>query len=843
MRSLADEPMQTPAWFSWLTGRFRWFFPVLLSVLAFFLFNMLGLEVGNIAQTGTDENLFRDDKGRVVVIAVFKNGASDRAGMKVGDVLVSINGKTFRNSQEADRILKSNPPGTVMEYGVLRNGIPMTLYVKAVSFGIPIQLVAVSITFVLCLMVGLFVIYQAPAHLGAVLFSGGFILLSFSISAAFTLNTPLPGQWSIVLLFTGLPMLVHAELWMVPDKKFKRVHRINYLIGISLSVISMILFSFQSVDLTVRILFVAVVISYIVFNSVLSATAMDKFTSRMMAVAWSLFGLVLTFIFLAGGPFGAPVFFALFLTAAVPLTYAILIVRGRVFGIDRILRRNIQYYLLMTVIVIGLIIGFYTLAHLVTNVELNGMSFRWSPTTLEIRFDPQPRPGFSERPFFILGGVVIFLVVWWAGKLIRGQMARWFFKDEINYNQAFNDFSARITGQLQVDRLASIVTEDYVNVLRVKSACLYILRGDLLQLAAKSGQSADIPAGMLSPNDLLVGREPIRHPVAPVQVAGGRQWFPSSVHLLVPLIVKDRLIGLAALGEKRSEAWLNAADIEFAESLGRTAAVAIENARLTEETIQGEQLRRELDLARDIQQALLPDHVPVVPGLDVAGFYLPASTVGGDYYDFLRPVPENDSLIGLLGDVAGKGVSAGLIMTRLQGILSASVSLPGLSLKDLFCQANRLSFTDNRKSFITLAALQYKPSTGQIEACRAGHLPILRWKASDQTIHRYIPSGLALGMAGSDRFEELLETLSEPAEPGDYWVLVSDGITDAAPLNGPEFGLQGVESVLHREATRQLSASDLCLRIIGALSSHCEGHPPGDDCTMVVFRIGPSPQI
>lgn len=837
MMSAIDEPMQTPGWFSWLTNRFRWFFPVVWSCLAFFLFNILGLEIGNIAQTGTDENLFRDTRGQVVVIAVFKNGASDKAGMKVGDVLVSINGHSFRNSLEADRILKSNPPGTVMEYGVIRNGKPLTLYVKAVNFGIPIQLVAVSVTFILCLMVGLFVIYQAPAHFGAVLFSGAFIVLSFSIGATFTLNTSLPGQWSIVLLFIGLPMMVHSELWLVRTKKFGTIHRVNYAIGIVMAIASMILFSYQPLSLAVRVIFIAMVMSYIVFNTVISATAMEKFNGRLMAIAWSLFGISLTFVFIGSGPLGPPAFFALFLTAAVPLTYAVIVVRGHVFGIERILRRNIQYYLLMTVIVIGLVIGFYTLAHLVTNIDLDDMSFRWSPTTLEIRFDPDPVPGFSERPFFILSGVIIFLVIWWAGKVIRGQMARWFFKDEINYNQAFNDFSARITGQLKVDRLASTLTGDYVRVLRVKSAWLYTLRGDLLQLVATSGNGADVPAGMLNPDDLLIGKEPLRRPVSPVQVTGGRQWFPSSVHLLVPLIVQDRLIGLAALGEKRSEAWLNAADIEFAESLGRTAAVAIENARLTEETIQGEQLRRELDLARDIQQALLPDHVPVVPGLDVAGFYLPASTVGGDYYDFLRPVTDDDSLIGLLGDVAGKGVSAGLIMTRLQGILSASVSLPGLSLKDLFIQANRLSFTDNRKSFITLAALQYRPSSGRIEACRAGHLPILRWKASDQSIHRYIPAGLALGMAGEDRFGNLLEPISEPAESGDYWVLVSDGITDASPEKGGEFGLSGVEDVLKREAPRQLSASDLCLRIIGSLSSHCEGHPPGDDCTMVVFRI------
>src|SRR5207342_565366 len=155
--------------------------------------------------------------------------------------------------------------------------------------------------------------------------------------------------------------------------------------------------------------------------------------------------------------------------------------------------------------------------------------------------------------------------------------------------------------------------------------------------------------------------------------------------LLVPLSVKDKLIGFMSLGQKSSEEPYSGNDLRLLKSVATQTGMALEVASLTAsiglEVAQRERTNRELEIAREVQERLFPQVLPPVPNLDYCGYCQPARVVGGDYYDFLE-LP--DKRLGVaVGDVSGKGIGAALMMAGPQASLRAQASINGHNLAEL----------------------------------------------------------------------------------------------------------------------------------------------------------------
>ena len=138
--------------------------------------------------------------------------------------------------------------------------------------------------------------------------------------------------------------------------------------------------------------------------------------------------------------------------------------------------------------------------------------------------------------------------------------------------------------------------------------------------------------------------------------------------LLLPLAVRDKLLGFISLGPKKSEEPYTGSDVRLLKSVAAQTGLALENANLmreiADEVAQRERLNREVEIAREVQERLFPQKLPVIAGLDYAGHCRPALGVGGDYYDFLA-LPQGHLGVAI-GDVSGKGIAAALMMASLQ---------------------------------------------------------------------------------------------------------------------------------------------------------------------------------
>jgi serine phosphatase RsbU (regulator of sigma subunit) len=238
-------------------------------------------------------------------------------------------------------------------------------------------------------------------------------------------------------------------------------------------------------------------------------------------------------------------------------------------------------------------------------------------------------------------------------------------------------------------------------------------------------------------------------------------------------------------------------------------------------------LKGELEIAREIQLAMLPTGTYTEGDIEICGVTRPANTVGGDFYDVL-PRPDGRVIIAL-GDVAGKGSPAALLMALLLAVLRTLVD-EDLSPRDLVERLNvQICRHTPASRFITLFYGVYAPSSGSLSYVNAGQNPPLI-RRRDGTYEPLGSTGVALGMFEQSRFEAVTTSL----EPGELLVLYSDGITEAEDPNGEPLEQPGLERVVERHARE--AASEIGRRVLKAVEQHTNATRFNDDLTIMVVK-------
>ncbi|HEY9617641.1 MAG TPA: PP2C family protein-serine/threonine phosphatase [Microcoleaceae cyanobacterium] len=277
-------------------------------------------------------------------------------------------------------------------------------------------------------------------------------------------------------------------------------------------------------------------------------------------------------------------------------------------------------------------------------------------------------------------------------------------------------------------------------------------------------------------------------------------------------------------------------------------AVAIENDELTVELRKKERLDRELEIGAEIQLRLLPRQCPAIHGVELAARCQTASRVGGDYYDFIpasydqiRHKKDGGSELGrwsvAIGDVMGKGVPAGLIMTMTRGMLRAEV-LNAHSPARILQHLNRVMYADleNSNRFVTLFYSEYDPRTCILSYSNAAHNPPLLWQAATKTIKRLDTLGMLIGLDADTHYQDAQIQL----HPGDILIYYTDGFTDAANQNGERFDEENLTQAF-RWASQHFNDPQAILdylfeqvqTFIGV------GNRNADDMTLIVMQIKP----
>ena len=272
------------------------------------------------------------------------------------------------------------------------------------------------------------------------------------------------------------------------------------------------------------------------------------------------------------------------------------------------------------------------------------------------------------------------------------------------------------------------------------------------------------------------------------------------------------------------------------------AGVAIENDLILQAVRKHERVDRQLSIGAEIQSQLLPDHCPVVEGIELAARCRPAFQVGGDYYDFMPTRPdfvgrrrEKGRWAIVIGDVMGKGVPAGLLMTMLRGMLRAEV-LTGLPPDRILYDLNQLALEDLAHShrFVTLFYSDYDPRSRRLRYANAAHNPPLLWRFSQRAVSRLDAPGLLIGLQSEAEYG----CGSILLEPGDVLLYYTDGVTEAQGIAGDRFNESRLIKILEEACSSKVSAQDILDTLFSRLDRFVgTDHQLEDDASMVLLKV------
>ena len=441
----------------------------------------------------------------------------------------------------------------------------------------------------------------------------------------------------------------------------------------------------------------------------------------------------------------------------------------------------------------------------------------------------------------LIAAAVVFAYAFRA-LLKRGHrfLAEQYYQEGYDYRRATKEFSEVMGPRMDLDGLADGLLTVIDRLMPVKRAGVVFMQGERL-VSSKRSIGFDV-----SDWDVFC-TGCVEEAVGVLRASRGAEmdteYAPprlrlalrrAQIHHLYPIGGHNELRGVIFIGEKLSEAAYTADDFAFLGVIAGQAALLVENAFLYENLAAQERVQQELAIARRIQLESLPQRPPRVQGLEVYGVSVPAQEVGGDYFDYLDG--NDGQLAVMIGDVSGKGTSAALYMSKLQGIVR---SLHGFDLapRQLFVRTNDLLGRDmERRAFVTVLGAFFDSPARTLTVARGGHLPLYQWVAATGAVRRWLPRGLGLGLTASELFASELEELPLAYAQGDVFLFVTDGITEAHGMDREEFGEARLISLFTTLAEARTPVSGIVSAVNAAAAEHAAGAPQADDQTVIAVR-------
>jgi hypothetical protein len=241
-------------------------------------------------------------------------------------------------------------------------------------------------------------------------------------------------------------------------------------------------------------------------------------------------------------------------------------------------------------------------------------------------------------------------------------------------------------------------------------------------------------------------------------------------------------------------------------------------------------MREEIDYARKIQLSMLPQAAPGVDWLDLAAASLPATEVGGDYYEYFLLTPSQ--LVLVIGDVAGHGMASGLLLSGVRSclyLLEADLATPTPVFERLNHMVRR---TTDKRTYVTLLCAVLDRTEGKLELVSAGHPPMLRFDARTRRFDEVGHGALPLGTSLKARYEPV----RAPLTPGDLLIFYTDGLVEARNVHGQEYGDARLQKAVARAADSR-TAREIRDAVLGDLSNFKGDYEQVDDITVVVVRV------
>lgn len=814
----------------------------------------IGLAAGTIVATNTfrhliihsDECVWSDrlvapGTWSVYIAEILPGGRADLAGLKVGDRVLAINGSLVGTGYgapfRAQDLLDAAPVETPIPYVVERDGrviettIELMRIVRYYLFAIP----ALSI---LWIMIGLMVVFSRPR--GQVQFEF-FVLAVTSIFALSLLPTAQTPSSPLVMLLWGIAGVTFYLTWFhffsifpVDQKIFAkpRNRRLFYapaslMLVAALSVITfslldikppgfMSMFGYATFGIVMLYFIGGIVLLYRGYRQ-LAATP-ERRPITVILIGSILAGVVLLYftVLQTTRSASASVLYPqylipLVLVLALPVSFGWAIFKHQVMDFRPVMRATVVYGASMLLLGglylsvaygVGQLFGSLTVKELQTPVEL--LIF----VSIALAFEPMKRQ-------------------------LQTTMENRFFPQRRDYSKQLATYVEQIAETVGTRGVAGLMASTLRRSLELRG-CWILLEDSsdgFVQLVARD---TEYPAVTLDESDIDTLRSLLRgqHTLIPLEAAGDAvgEHLQASFAYVIGLYAQGRVIGAVLLSRTESGEPLSGSQTPFILGVTTHGASALEVARLYEQELRRQRYQEELATARRIQESLLPATMPNIPGISISAVSDPAQTVGGDYYEMIQL--DAVRYLVMIADVSGKGLPASLYMAELHGMVRIASAIHTTPKNILTMLNKHLYDVIERGSFITATLLLFDTERRTVSYARAGHTPIIRRSGSQ--IDTLVPAGIGLGMSLA-LFERHLQEYTVNYEPGETFILYSDGVSEAMNGRREEFGEGRLIDVI--SAAAESDAQEICDGIIQRIVEFRGGAEPNDDVTVVVIRI------
>lgn len=463
----------------------------------------------------------------------------------------------------------------------------------------------------------------------------------------------------------------------------------------------------------------------------------------------------------------------------------------------------------------------------------------------------EQRPRQAAQVILALAAVAALIRMLVMRRTLADRAREWidrkFFREQYDAELVLSELADRVRSITDPATLIDTVSRRISEVLHVPQIVVLVRSREAFRLQHAIGLDFDSPV-MLSESSPPI--QQLAQASAPVVLHRERldEWFLKSernelrvleqmhARVLLPLPGRNKLMGLMILGPKLTKKPYSPSDLRLLQSVAVQAGLGLEvsdlAASLADEASKRERIQRELEIAREVQQRLFPQDIPVVPGLDLAGHCRAAQEVGGDYYDLIRL---EDGRLGLaIGDISGKGISAALLMASLRAALRA-IAADGIT--DLACmmkKLNRLVYESSAVNrYATLFFATYEPVKRELQYVNAGHYPpiLIRRTDTSSDAFRLDRGGPVVGLLPDVSYVQKSINL----QTGDVVLAYTDGIIEATTENGDEWGEDRLLTAAR--VTLGQCAENILHSIFEAAKRFTASAVQHDDTTLLVLKV------
>ena len=793
-------------------------------------------------------------------IIVFRNvkvnGVTWDAGVRNGDQLIAINHIKLTSNLQAQSIIDSLKSGDHALYTFKHNGKVLTGKVEIKKL-IQVDRLANSLMAVMWMLIAFIVLMAKPRGtvqrmFYAIAVATVFISLNSFFPRLLTnemiMAKPVAYFVAGIFIFLGIsfyPFLLLAFCWMFPMQfKFWKKQWVKILIFAVPSIIFLInlisiilipqgnianLENFNTIrnyinNISFSVIQIVAVISLIV-NYTRLKTKREKQSIIFIIIAFVI-GIVASLYTARIAPiisdtlFNSPEYYTpIILITLIPIAFAYSIFKYQLMDVSIVIKNTLMYGIATIALAATYFFVIYVLGQTIS--EAIGTEFQ-----------------------SVIAGIVFisFALVFQSTKdRFQDFITSKFYPEQFAYQRVLLKFSNDISTVVGLDNILDSMQKTFVDSLRLNKFGILLRNSTPYQFDLVRNTGFVNKNFVLTSSDLnvFIEEKSIINNHVTIEQSEFEKLFSEQSHELVaegiytivPMVIKSKVVGLLMFGLKHSGAQFAGKDLELLHASANQSAIAIENARLYQSEAEKHKIERDLDLARRIQQGLLPSCIPEISGLDICGEMISAMQVGGDYYDLINI--SDSKIFVVVGDVSGKGLSASLYMTKVQTMMQLAC-VEGKSPRDILVDVNSRIYTSlERNSFVTMTLALFDMETRKVSFCRAGHMPILI--SQNGRVDSYRTQGLGIGLEKGTIFEKTLLVEEIELKSGQIFAFFSDGITEAMNEKFELFGENKLSEIINTNSVCR--SSEIMDKIWADLKSYKGKAPQNDDMTMVIVRV------